>query len=363
MAPRAHGEAGRLVAGVRRIAVLRANALGDYLVTLPALDALRAAYPDAQLVLLGRPWHADFLRGRPGAVDEVAVLPPVPGLSCAAGETVDERAVEAFCADLRARRFDLALQLHGGGRYSNPLLLRLGARLTAGFAAPGSAPLDRVLAYQPLQSQLAHLLEAVGLVGADAISLQPRLALREQDRAQAEAMLPPTSRPLVLLQPGATDGRRRWPAARFAAVGDRCAARGALVAINGTGQEAPVVAAVAAAMHSPAVDLSGRLDAGGLAGLIARARLVVSNDTGPAHLARALGTPCVTVFWVPNLPTYGPLVWQNQRLAVAWRLDCPRCGLRCVDADCGHRDSFVEEVTVEQVMGLVEELWGDSRAA
>src|SRR2546430_14707651 len=69
------------VPGVRRIAVLRANALGDFIFALPALEALRAAYPQAEIVLLAKKWHATFLQGRPGPVDRVIVVPPYPGVS------------------------------------------------------------------------------------------------------------------------------------------------------------------------------------------------------------------------------------------------------------------------------------------
>ena len=70
---------GALVPGVGKLAVLRANALGDLIVTLPALAALRAAYPAAELVLLGSGWHPGFLTGRPGPVDRCVSVPPTTG--------------------------------------------------------------------------------------------------------------------------------------------------------------------------------------------------------------------------------------------------------------------------------------------
>src|SRR5215216_3409826 len=69
-----------LVEGVQKLAVLRANAIGDYLVSLPAVEALRAAYPAAELVLLGSGWHASFLAGRPGPVDRCVPVPPTAGV-------------------------------------------------------------------------------------------------------------------------------------------------------------------------------------------------------------------------------------------------------------------------------------------
>src|SRR5687767_9031601 len=80
VAPYLLGPVAERVPDVERIAVLRANALGDFIFILPALDALRAAYPQAELVLLGAPWHAELLRDRPGPVDRVLVVPPAPGI-------------------------------------------------------------------------------------------------------------------------------------------------------------------------------------------------------------------------------------------------------------------------------------------
>src|SRR4029450_2438184 len=74
------GDAMDRVQGVAKLAVLRANAIGDYLVSLPAIQGLRAAYPAAELVLLGADWHADFLAGRPGPVDRCVRVPPTVGV-------------------------------------------------------------------------------------------------------------------------------------------------------------------------------------------------------------------------------------------------------------------------------------------
>ncbi|MDP9006148.1 MAG: glycosyltransferase family 9 protein, partial [Actinomycetota bacterium] len=115
-----------LVPDVQRIAVLRANALGDLMFALPALDAVRAAYPEAEVVLLGRAWHRDLLDGRPGPVDRTVVVPPFEG-SLAADQ---QRALEEVLDAVAEEGIDLALQLHGGGRNSNPVVSRLGARVT-----------------------------------------------------------------------------------------------------------------------------------------------------------------------------------------------------------------------------------------
>src|SRR5690606_25460688 len=108
---------GELVPDVRRIAVLRANAIGDFVLTLPALQALRDTYPESHITLLGLPWHEAFLRGRESPVDEVVALPPISGLTEEAHSKEPSPVQERCMARLREVGFDIALQWHGGGRY------------------------------------------------------------------------------------------------------------------------------------------------------------------------------------------------------------------------------------------------------
>jgi ADP-heptose:LPS heptosyltransferase len=165
-----------------------------------------------------------------------------------------------------------------------------------------------------------------------------------------------------VLQPGATDPRRRWPTHKFAAVGDAFAARGACVAINGTAAERPLVADTLARMRRPALDLTG-LPLGALAALLARARLLVSNDSGPLHLADALGCASVGIYWFSNLLVAAPLFQARHRAALATRLDCPVCGAPNLDTRCAHDVSFVDAVSVDEVLELAAPLYASSEAA
>jgi ADP-heptose:LPS heptosyltransferase len=346
--------------GVRKIVVLRPGAVGDFVFALPALHALKQTYPEAELVLAGKAWHRTFLQGRPGPVNRVVEVPPVPGVG-APPNTVPEavpaaQAVERFVAAMRAERFDLALQMHGGGRYSNPFLLRFGARLTVGACAPGAPLLDRWVAYrEPGQRRLA-LLEIAGLAGAE-VRLPPapqaELALTAADRQEAAAIVPvlPGER-LVLLQPGSTDPRRRWPARAFATLGDRLAQAGVRIAINGAPDEVALVHEVAAGMHAPAIVLAGRLGLGGLCGLLERTALLVSNDTGPLHLGLALGVPSVGIFWLTNLIEGMPLRPSSLHAALAVRTRCPVCDRDNLHTRCPHDVSFVADVSVDEVETL-----------
>jgi ADP-heptose:LPS heptosyltransferase len=379
---------------VRRIAVLRPGAVGDFVFALPALHALKKTYPEAILVLLGKAWHAGFLHGRPGPIDRVVAMPPVPGVtvpatpvgtasgvagatsctstvattsptsptsftsstSSASSESLTPSAIDRFVDTMRAQRFDLALQLHGGGRYSNPFLRRLDARLTVGACTPDAVALDRWIAYREPAPRRLALLEIAALAGARLrLPLaQPELAVTAADRREAAAVLPlvPGER-LVVLQPGSTDPRRRWPAPCFAELGDRLARAGARIAINGGPDERALVDEVAGGMRQPAVRLAGRLGLGGLCGVLERAAVLVSNDTGPLHLALALGVRSVGIFWLTNLIEGLPLQPSLLHAALSLRTRCPVCGQENLDTRCAHDASFVADVGVDEVHARV----------
>ncbi|MFN8075501.1 MAG: glycosyltransferase family 9 protein [Kineosporiaceae bacterium] len=408
------------VPGVRRIAVLRANALGDFVLTLPALQALRRAYPSATITLLGTPMHVALLRGRPGPWDEVVAVPGAPGVLGGA-DAPDPAALEAFVAEHAARGYDLAVQLHGGGGYSNPFLRRLGARVTLGNHDTGVTPLDRGLPYPHWHHEVLRMLELMALVGADghepasavldlteATALPdlalvgaaarplptpplggapggsgaagtastartapdgvdavgwtvPRLAVTAVDRAAAADLLAPLladahpGTPLVVLHPGASDPRRHWPAASYAQLARRLVTEdGARIAVVGSGPRESAAAAEVAAADPSVLDLSGRLDLPALVGVLAAADLVVANDSGPRHLAGAVGTPTVGIFWCGNLLTAAPLDRSRHAVAVSFRTHCPACGLPQGSQRCEHDESFVADVTVDEVRDLAE---------
>ncbi|MGI5271169.1 glycosyltransferase family 9 protein [Nonomuraea sp. CA-218870] len=341
--------ASAVVAGVRRIAVLRANALGDFLQALPGIEAIRDAYPGATLTLLARRWHADFLAGRPGPVDEVIALPPITGVSTSEDGW---HAPDALLARLRDPRFDLAVQMHGGGRYSNPFVLALGAGVTAGLRASDAPPLDRWVHYGFHQHETIRYLEVAALVGGHTGRIEPAVTVTVRDRAELGEL----PQGLVAIHPGANDPRRQWPPESFAAVADRL---GRPVVITGGEAERDLVARVAGAMRRPAITAAGRLSVGGLAALYERCDLVVANDTGPRHLAAAVGTATVGVYWCGNLINAGPLTRHRHRPLVSWTPACPVCGesgLGPHPGRCPHEVSWVADVPVDAVLEEAEDL-------
>ncbi|RKR89815.1 ADP-heptose:LPS heptosyltransferase [Micromonospora pisi] len=355
-----------LVPDVERIAVLRANALGDFIFALPALDALRAGYPDAELVLIGAPWHADLLAQRPGPVDRVLVVPPADGIRAAGPNEPETPTMAEFLDAARRERFDLALQMHGGGANSNPVVAALGARITAGLRAEGAPELDRWMRYVFYQPEVFRYLEVAGLVGASPATVSPRLHVTPADLAQAHSVVgdPAPDRPRIALHPGASDPRRRWPAERFAEVAERLVADGYEVFVTGTAQERDLADQVVTAARAPVRSLAGELSLGGLLGFYTGCAVVVANDTGPVHVAAAVGTPTVGIFWVGNLINCATPLRARHRPIGSWTINCPECGVDCSRGiyparsgeDCPHRVSFVTDVPVVEVLEAVTDL-------
>jgi ADP-heptose:LPS heptosyltransferase len=344
------------IEGVERIAVLRANALGDLIVALPALEALRAAYPRAEITLFGRSHHEALLLGRPSSVDRVVVLPEGAIGDEAGRMDPDER--EHLIEDLARGRWDIAIQLHGGGRNSNRFVARLGARVTAGSRTPDAPALDRWVPYEHYQSEVARYLEVVGLVGARAVALEPRLPVVDADlRALHDALPDLDGGPYAVLHPGASDPRRRWPIDSFAAVGLELRACGRRLVVTGVASEDALVDALRTALGGDVL-AGDRLTLPALLALLAGAEVVVANDTGPLHLAMAAGAPTVGIFWIGNLVTAGPLSRRRHRPLVSWRVDCPECGADASREGCTHDVSFVADVPVYSAIAASRSLIG-----
>ncbi|MFW5878534.1 MAG: glycosyltransferase family 9 protein [Myxococcota bacterium] len=351
--------AGAEIERAYKIAVVKGGGLGDLIFALPAMEALHHAFPEAELVLLGAPWALSLFRDRPGVPHRVIPLPPSPGVRDHWEAEEDQPALENFFAAMQEESFDLALQLHGGGRFSNPFVSRLGARITAGCRTEDATGLDLTIPYVYWQSGTARWMEVVSLVGAPWTALEPALRVFPSDRTAAQAALPATDRPLVVLHPGAGDLRRRWPIDRFARIATSLCREGYLLALIGAQEEKDLGSAVMEAAGTTGgllVDLTGALELPALVGLTARASLMIGNDSGPLHLAHAVGTRTVGLYWCGNIVTAAPPTRARHRPLLSWQLRCPSCGSHTVNERCEHTDSFVTEISESEVLAAAFDL-------
>jgi ADP-heptose:LPS heptosyltransferase len=358
-------------ADIRRIVVLRGGGIGDLLQGLPAIVALEAAYPDARITLLGSPHAADMLAGRTGLPHSIETIPIHHGVREVPGAAEDPAATEAFVERMRSQNFDLAVQLHGGGRFSNPFLLRLGATHSVGTATPDAARLERILSYSYYQHEMLRALEVVGLAGAAPVTLEPHLEVTAAARQAVLRLVDPSVESLVVMHPGATDPRRHWPAERFAAVAGALAAAGAQVIIVGGEADRRAAKEILAWVNefeggaSARVSaLAGTLTLSQFAALAARADVFLGNDSGPRHIAAAVGTRTVSIYWFGNLINAGPLDRGRHRVHLSWTTKCPVCGRDCTQVGwtaprCEHDVSFVADVPVEPVLADVRALLAD----
>jgi ADP-heptose:LPS heptosyltransferase len=338
-----------LATGYCKIAVFRALYLGDLLLAVPALRALRAGFPEAEITLIGLPWAASFARRFRRYVDRFVEFGGYPGIDEVA---VDPGRSAHFVEEQRAYGYDLVVQMQGSGRTSNPCALALGGRMTAGYYEGEPPPgLTFGAPYPDDQPEVLRNVGLIRLLGCPHRGLELEFPLFARDRAEAAALLRRLPRPghvpetcdlgddasgiphhsvqvdtqvggrLVGIHAGAHAPARRWPAERFAVVADHLAQRfGAqIVLTGGPGEEEIAQAVVAgtplAGRAAPALCVAGQTSLGGLAALIDWLDLFIANDTGPAHLADALGTPSVTIFgpadhrrWAPLDQTRHPIV-------------------------------------------------------
>ncbi|HEV7576666.1 MAG TPA: glycosyltransferase family 9 protein [Caldimonas sp.] len=314
-------------APIARIAVFRALMLGDMLCAVPALRALRGAFPDASITWIGLESTRPMAARLDPLIDDFIALPGYPGLPEVA---VDAAALPGFFAAVRAHRFDLALQMHGSGAIVNPLVAAFGARHCAGFfdAAASVPRCDRAL-FAPWPTtgheieRLLALTDHLGLprrgtalefpvTGADRVALAAAWAGADDES------------PYVCIHAGAQLPSRRWPVERFAAVADAIAATGRSVVLTGSTSESAAVDALMRRMRRRAVSLAGKTTLGALGALIAGAEAIVCNDTSVSHIAAALGCPSVVISCGADVARWAPL--DRTRHRVLWQaLPCRPC--------------------------------------
>lgn len=327
MSPTASLAAADVLPAGGAVLVVRLSALGDVLFALETVAALHRERPDARIDFLVEDRFAGLLQGHP-QLRSVLVYP-----------RRHKAAIPASLWRLRRQRYDLVLDLHGIQKSAWHVLLSRG-RLKVGAAAPVSRE-GAAFAYHRSvtmpgpalhRAEVGHrLLAALGFSGESAAPVLPA----EPAPAELFAGLTP---PHVLLFPGtsAFAAFKRWPAARFGELAQRLVASGRSVLVGcGPGERELVAPVVAAAPSVRLVD-GGPLGLRGLAGVLGRCAVVVAADTGPLHIAAAMGARCVALFGPKDSERYGPRAQVGRLHEVLWAaVPCRPCTRRsCASPQC-----------------------------
>lgn len=353
---------------VERLLVMRTDRLGDLLWTTPALRALRKRFAKARITVLTTPYAAPVLHGNPN-VDEVLML-----ARDRRAPWRTRRRERALVRELVRRRFDLAVVFARGKGANVRLARRAGIPLVVGMAR------DLEGGYLPArpEHQAAEDLGVVAALGAGPESLDLDVAIDPEDAAWAARFLADggwtPGAPLLGIHPGSGEflrrpsrprdraalERRLWPVDRLAAFAAGFAERHrGRVLLTGTAAERPRVEPVLRSLGPAAIDAMGRTTVGRLAALINRADVYVSPDTGPMHLAAALGTPLVALFGYQDPAITGPVGGRGARIVLRHSFPCSPCHgwvkRSCSEAVC------MRAITVDEVAVAVDALLG-SRA-
>jgi lipopolysaccharide heptosyltransferase II len=327
---------------VRRVLLVRLRSIGDTVLMTPCLTALKNLSPPIEVSVVSEPLSAPVLEDHP-LVDHLIV----------AGPSIRERA--RLIARLRRAKFDVAFNMHGGTT-ATLLAAMSGARHTVGYRGyrqswmlNARAPSPDVIlgrkAVHSVEQQLA-LISWTGVPFPERaqLSLVPSPADRAGIGSRLAALGVST---FAVIAPAAAFEAKRWPALRFAAVADYLSRTFSLssVVIAGPGQE-QIAKEVCEAAQSKPIALTG-LTLKELIALMALSRLYVGNDSGPMHIAAAMGRPLVVVFGPSNSTVWHP-----------WT-DAP---YRVVEAGDG-KEAAIERVSVEEALAAVEEVVKSAVAA
>jgi lipopolysaccharide heptosyltransferase II len=295
-----------------RIALLKPSALGDIVHSLPVLSALRTRFPAARITWVVNTAYEPLIRNHPDLTDTLAFDRGV----FRKGVWDSARYAAGFAAELRRRQFDLVIDLQGLFR-TGLMCLATGSPRRIGFANAREG--SRHTYTHTIRVPDANRIHAVDryrrvaeALGAGDIPVRFHIPIDPVETAAVRAELGELPRPWVAAAVGAKWLTKRWPTSHFAESLRRAhAAFGGTALLVGTGDDAAMSREVMNGLIGPARDFTGRTSLPRLAALLAECDVMLANDTGPLHLAAALGVPCVAPYTCTRVRLHGPYTSMN----------------------------------------------------
>lgn len=299
----------------QKIAIFRALQLGDILCAIPAIRALRRAYPDAHITFLGLPHTEPIIRRFPFYIDSFIAFPGYPGLP---EQPFDPVKFNNFVKNVSGIQFDLIIQMQGNGTVVNKMLEGFGANYLAGFCEKVAEENAFFLSYPNYGHEITRHISLMGHLGVPDAGTALEFPVYADDQlALRSAGLSLAKKTYICVHPGSRGSWRQWPPVYFAAAADFCAARGYQVLLTGTEKETELVKNVAALMKNTPLICAGKTSLGAMALLLKNAFALVANCTGVSHLAAALGIQSVIISMDGEPERWAPLNTQLHR-TVDW---------------------------------------------
>ena len=347
-----------------RILFVRPDHVGDVLLTLPAVAALRRALPDAYLAYAAAPGAAAVAERCPNLDETLTVrFPPLGREDC---DGVTWRETLRVKAARLANAFDAALVVRPDDPWSGELVAAASIPIRLGFDMPRTRPYLTDALQVPGNRHVAldgfDLADALlGRLSSGARTkrvLAASVAPSRRDEEEACDILSDAdaSEPLIVVHPGSGWLLKNWPVPQWRQVAEELARRfGTRPVVAGTAAERPLAREVADG--TPAIDLAGRLSLGALAAVHRRARLVVTTDNGALHLAATMGAPVVALFGPGDPFRFAPLARPGSVRVVRAGLPCSPCGT-LEHPPCGavREPDCVTGIGVEGVLRAAAEL-------
>jgi ADP-heptose:LPS heptosyltransferase len=254
-------------------------------------------------------------------------------------------------------QFDVVVNFQGKGKTANPFINQFKAGITVSFSGEDIESTDLSIRYEYLQSEVIRCFELTQEIGADFFLPDAKIWPLESDKKQASDIIRRAgSESFMIINPFSNDLRRTWPVENFIPVIRELTAAGMRIILTGSQEQRHELEQLNECCGGYCYNSAGQLHITALAALIQYASLLVGPDTGPLHMARAVGTPTVGIYWAPNLINWGPLTRNEHRPVISWNMACPLCGIIPVDPypflpddHCRHEVSFVRDISPARV--------------
>jgi len=341
----------------KRILIVRTDRIGDVLLSTPVIKALRVQYPKAYIAMMVSPYAKDIVEGNP-YLDEVIIYDKD-------GRHKSWLSSIKFALNIKKRRFDLAFILHPTNRvhlvtFFSGIPRRVGYDRKSGFLLTDRIKHTKQYGEKHELEYNLDLLRCLGIYPQDRTLFMP---IRAESEEQAEGLFKQEgikeTDGVLVVHPGASCPSKIWPNERFAEVSDRLIDNyGFKVLVIAGPRDMALAEAVIRHMRHPAVNLAGKTSVSQLASVLKRCRLLISNDSGPVHIASAVGTPVISIFG-RNQKGLSPKRWGP--LGIKDKVLHREVGcIECLAHNCAKSFACLKAITVDDVLRLADSILRDA---